>query len=127
MEGGLRGGGQDLRLKRRLDPSGALDLWEGLVWKLHLRMNLRLDLRGRLQRRPLLKLDSDLRVDLALCLGLDLLNLAEVLHLDLGADLRRHRGGSLDLDVSLPRARHDRRHRKTLQDLGTGRLDDRNL
>lgn len=98
-----------------------------MVWKLHLRMNLRLDLCGRLQRRPLLKLDSDLRVDLALCLGLDLLNLAEVLDLDLSADLRRHRGGSLDLDVSLPRARHDRRHRKTLQDLGTGGLDDRNL
>lgn len=127
LEGGLGGGGQDLRLKRRLDPRGTLDLWEGLVWKLHLRMNLSLDLRGRLQRRPLLELDSDLWVDLALCLGLDLLNLAKVLHLDLSADLGLDRGGGLDLDVGLPRARHDRRHRKTLQDLRTGRLNDWNL
>lgn len=127
LEGRLRGRGQDLWLERRLDPSRTLDLREGLVWKLHLRMNLRLHLRGRLQRRPLLELDAHLRVDLALCLGLeglDLLNLAKVLQLDLSADLRRDRGGR---GLDLARARHDRRHRKTLQDLGTGRLNHWNL
>lgn len=119
MERRLRGGGGlDLRLEWSLDPSGTLDLREGLVWELG--MNLRLDLRGRLQRCPLLELHSDLlRVDLALCLGLErleLLNLAEVLHLNLGADLGR------DLDVvRLPRARHDRGHRETFEDLRAGR------
>lgn len=113
MELGLWGGRLDLWLERGLDPSGALDLWEGLVLKLH----LRLDLRGRLELGPLLKLHSYLGVDLSLCLGLEglnLLNLAKVLHLDLSADLGRDRGGSLDLDVSLARARHDCGHRKTL-------------
>lgn len=117
LEGGLRGGGLDLGLERGLDPSGTLDLWEGLGLKLHLRMNMCLDLRGRLELWSLLKLDSYLRVDLSLRLGLqglDLLHLAKVLHLDLCADLSRDRGGSLGLDVRLPRARHDCGHRKTL-------------
>lgn len=108
LEAGLRGGGRlDLGLEWSLNPSGTLDLWEGLVWKLHLRM----DLRVRLERRSLLKLDADLRMDLALCLGLEglnLLNLAKVLHLDLSADLSRDSGRSLDLDVRLACTRHDR-------------------
>lgn len=130
LKGVLGGGGLDLRLELRLDPSGTLDLWEGLVWKLHLRMSLRLDLCGRLELWSLLKLDAELWVDLALCLGLeglDLLNLAKVLHLDLSADLSRDRGGSLDLDMTLTRARHDRRHRNTLQNLRARRLNDWNL
>lgn len=118
LEAGLRGRGRlDLGLQRSLDPTGTLDLWEGLVWKLHLRMNLRLDLRVRLELRPLLKLDVDLWVDLALCLGLEglyLLDLAKVLYLDLSADLGRDGRWSLDLDVRLTCTRHDRRHRKTL-------------
>lgn len=131
LEAGLRGGGRlDLGLEWSLNPSGTLDLWEGLVWKLHLRMDLCLDLRVRLELRSLLKLDADLGMDLALCLGLEglnLLNLAKVLHLDLSADLSRDSGRSLDLDVRLARARHDRRHGKTLKNLRARRLNNWNL
>lgn len=118
LERGLRGRGLHLGLQWRLDPSRTLDLREGLVLKLHLRMNLCLDLRRRLELRPRLELDSDLLVDLSLCLGLqglELLNLPEVLDLDLSADLSRDCGGERSLDlVSLSRARHDCGHRKTL-------------
>lgn len=114
LERGLRGRGLHLGLQRGLDPRGTLDLREALVLKLHLRMNLRLDLRGGLELRPgTCELDPDLLVDLPLCcLGLDLLDLPEVLHLDLSADLGRHREGGRSR--SLSRARHDCGHRKTL-------------
>lgn len=74
-------------MELRLDPGGTLDLGKVLILELHLRMSERLDLglRGLLNLGPLLKLDSDLGVDLGLCLGLqtlDLLDLAKRLDLD---------------------------------------------